>query len=159
MFLKSEAQKTYVLIPKKGGKLNTKLIAGLPSRLRGLAALYSAMGGTNCLDQECGLTTALGLGNQGSEAQKKLIQKYFPDDKAAKLVISQDCYLQPSSSSAFSNFVSLNFIVSGDSYQVNYELNVFDHGNMKIIRGPDNYTFSNGIFINTNRVLYAWTDR
>ncbi len=60
-----------------------------------MAALYSAMGGTNCIDQQCELTTALGLGSQGSEAQKALIQKYFPNDKAAMLVLGQECYLPP----------------------------------------------------------------
>src|ERR1017187_4185978 len=84
-FTYSQAQKTYTLIPKKTEKLNKPIIASLPPNLKALAAFYSAMGGTNCMDQECALTTALGLGKQGSDAQKVLIQKYFPDDKVAKL--------------------------------------------------------------------------
>jgi hypothetical protein len=155
----SQGPKTYTLLFKKNGKLNVKLIESLPPSLKGMAALYSAMGGTNCVDQQCELTTALGLGNQGSEAQKALIQKYFPNDKAAKLVLSQECYLPPTSSPSFSNFVSLAFIVNGDQVTVNYELDVLNHGVVKKIKGPDLYAFKNGVFKNTKRVLYAWTSK
>jgi hypothetical protein len=154
---KAQAPKTYTLLSKKTGKLNVKLIESLPSSLKGMAALYGAMGGTNCIDQQCELTTALGLGNQGSEAQKSLIQKYFPNDKAAKLVLGQECYLPPTSSSSFSNFVSLSFTVTGEQVTVNYELDVLNHGVVKKIKGPDMYEFKNQTFRNTKRVLYAWT--
>jgi hypothetical protein len=153
----SQAPKTYTLLSKKTGKLNVKGIESLPPSLKGLAALYSAMGGTNCIDQQCELTTALGLGSQGSEAQKSLIKKYFPDDKAALLVIGQDCYLPPDSSSSFSNFVSLSFAVNGDQVTVNYELDVLNHGVIKKIKGPDIYEFKNQVYKNVRRVLYAWT--
>jgi hypothetical protein len=155
----SQAQKTYILIPKKTGQLNTAIIKTLPPYLKGMAALYSAMGGTICIDEECGLTTALGLGKQGSDAQKSLIEKYFPDDKAARLVLSQDCYLAPGSASTFSNFNALSFSVSGDSVRVNYQLNVFEHGKLKVINGPDSYIFKNQVFKNNKRVLYAWTSK
>jgi hypothetical protein len=155
----SHAQKIYDLIPKETPKVNNKLAAGLPPHLRAMAALYSAVGGTDCLEQECVLTTALGLGKQGSNTQKALIQKYFPDDKVAKLVLGQNCYLPPSSSSSFSNFLSLSFTVTGNSVRVDYRLAVYDHGNMKIIQGPDIYQFTNQVFINKKRVLYAWADK
>jgi hypothetical protein len=158
-FIVGKAQKTYEIIPKKTGKVNQKLAAGLPPSLRALAAFYSAMGGTNCMEMECTLTTALGLGKQGSDAQKALILKYFPDDKAAKLVIGQDCYLPPGSATSFSNFWSLSFSVNGENIRVNYELAVYDHGNTKMIKGPDIYYFKNNVFKNTKRVLYAWTDK
>jgi hypothetical protein len=157
--IKCDAQKTYELLSKKTGKLNKTLIAGLPPSLKGMAALYSALGGTNCMDQQCALTTALGLGNQGSDGQKKLIQKYFPDDKVAKLVIGQDCYLSPSSSPSFSNFIFLSFLVNGDAVQVNYELDVLNHGDVKKISGPDIYIYKNQVFKNKKRVLYAWADK
>ncbi len=153
----SQSAKTYTLLSKKTGKLNVKLIESLPPSLKGMAALYSAMGGTNCIDQQCELTTALGLGNQGSDAQKALIQKYFPGDKAAKLVLGQECYLPPSSSNSFSNFVSLAFMVKGDQVTVNYELDVLNHGAVKKIQGPDIYEFKNQVYRNIKRVLYAWT--
>ena len=159
IFSNSQAQKTYILIPKKSEKLDKATVKALPANLKALAAFYSAMGGTNCREQECALTTALGLGKQGSDAQKMMIQKYFPDDKVAKLVVSQDCYLPPSSSSSFSNFAALSFVVLGETIQVNYQLYVYDHGNMKIIKGPDIYSYKNQVFKNQKRVLYAWTDK
>jgi hypothetical protein len=158
-FSESSLQKTYVLIPKKNEKPDIHVIKNLPPNLQGMAALYSAMGGSNCIDQECMLTSALGLGKQGSDAQKSLIEKYFPNDKVAKLVLSQDCYLSPGSASTFSNFASLSFIVRGDSVLVNYKLNVFEHGQVKVINGPDIYTYKNHIFKNCSRVLYAWTNK
>jgi len=155
----SHAQKTYNLIPKQSGKVNNKLAASLPPEIKAMAAFYSAMGGTNCLDQECVLTTALGLGRQGSDEQKALIRKYFPDDKAARLVLGQDCYLPPASSISFSNFLSLSIQVVKDTFKVNYRLAVYNQGNMKTIQGPDVYLFKNQVFKNKKRVLYAWTDK
>ncbi len=153
------AQKTYSLIPIKTKKINKALITGLPEYLKGLAALYSAMGGTDCIELNCELTSALGLGKQGSDAQKNMIKKYFPDDKVANLVIGQDCYLPPNTSSSFSNFESLSFTVNKNIIQVNYQLTVIDHGNVKKINGPDIYIFENQVFRNKKRVLYAWTDK
>jgi hypothetical protein len=155
----SKAQKTYILISKKTEKLNKAVVTALPPYLKALAAFYSALGGTNCMDQECALTTALGLGKQGSDSQKSIIQKYFPDDKIARLVIGQDCYLPPNSSTSFSNFSSLNFVTIGEDVRVNYVLNVFENGNMKVINGPDIYLYKGQVFKNTKRVLYAWADK
>lgn len=155
----SKAQKTYELIPKQSGKVNRSLAANLPLNIKAMAALYSAIGGTECLDQECVLTGALGLGKQGSDAQKELIGKYFPTDKVAKLILGQDCYLAPGSSSSFSNFLSLSIFANGNTVQVNYRLAVYEHGNMKIIQGPDRYVYGNHTFKNTKRVLYAWADK
>jgi len=155
----SQAQKTYTLIPIQTKKINRTLVAGLPEYLKGLAALYSAMGGSDCMELHCELTSALGLGKQGSVAQKNMINKYFPDDKVAKLVTSQDCYLPPSTSSSYSNFLTLSFTVNKNIIQVNYQLAVIDHGNVKKINGPDIYIFENHVFRNKKRVLYAWTDK
>jgi len=155
----SHSQKNYILIPKNSGELRNGVIAALPPSLKAMAALYAAMGGTGCADQQCALTTALGLGNQGSDAQKKLIQKYFPDDKAAKLVLSQDCYLPPTGSASFSNFSYLAFVVLGSEVQVRYELDVLNHGVLKKIMGPDIYLYNHQIFKNKKRILYAWTSK
>lgn len=153
------SQVTYDLIPKKSAKVNKSLAARLPENIKAIAALYSAMGGTDCLEQDCVLTGALGLGQQGSDAHKKIIQKYFPDDKVARLILGQNCYLPPGSSTSFSNFLSLVIVVHGSSVQVNYQLAVYDHGNEKIIQGPDDYVYQNKTFKNTKRVLYAWADK
>ena len=155
----SNAQKTYTLIPKNTGKVNQALTASLPNSMKAIAAFYSAMGGTDCLEQECVLTKSLGLGKQGSDAHKKLIETYFPDDKAAKLIIGQECYLSPSGSSSFSNFKYLSFRVTRDTVRVDYQLSVYDHGNTKNISGPDIYIFKNHVYKNIKRVLYAWTEK
>jgi hypothetical protein len=154
-----KSQKTYDLIPKQTGKVNISLVQRLPIHIKAIAAFYSAMGGTDCLDQECILTTALGLGKQGSDAHRELIKKYFPGDKVAGLLLGQDCYLPPGSSTSFSNFLSLSITVHGISVTVNYRLAVYDHGNMKIIQGPDSYLYNLNTYKNTKRVLYAWADK
>ncbi len=159
LLFEGRAQKTYDLIPKKSGKVNIKLAGSLPANIKAMAALYSAMGGTDCLEQKCVLTTALGLGKQGSDDQEALIKRYFPEDKVAKLVLGQDCYLPPASSSSFSNFQSLSIFVNKDTIKVYYRLAVYDHGNMKVIQGPDIYLFKNQVFKNKQRVLYAWTSQ
>lgn len=133
------------------------MVKKLPPSLRALAAFYSAMGGTDCIELTCQLTTALGLGKQGSAEQKMLIQKYFPGDKAAELVVGQECYLPPNGSSSFSSFQSLIFKVNGSDIIVNYRIAVYDHGNVKLIDGPDLYSFHSQTFKNKKRVLYAWT--
>lgn len=156
IYTNSIAQKIYALIPRKTGKVNKILVANLPLHLKGMAAFYSAMGGTDCAELECSLTTSLGLGKQGSDSQKNIILKYFPEDKVARQIINQDCYLPPSGSSSFSNYKSLTFTISGDSISVNYLLVVYEHGQSKFIRGPDLYQYKNHVFINRKRVLYAW---
>jgi len=153
------AQKTYVLIPHSTGKLDTRAVAKLPASLKGLAALYAALGGTGCEELKCGLTTALGLGDQGSVQQKDLIKKYFPGDKVASLVLGQDCYLPPTGSTSFSNFNSLAFVVSEGKVKVLYQLALFEKGATKIINGPDIYGFDGRTFKNRKRVLYAWADK
>jgi hypothetical protein len=153
------AQKTYTIIPQKTGKVDKTRVAGLSPALKALAAYYSALGGTDCIELTCELTSALGLGNQGSAAQVNLIKKYFPGDKAAILVLGQNCYLPPSTSASFSNFKSLSFTVNGEIVQVNYQLLVYEHGNSKIISGPDVFSFKNQVFKNKKRVLYAWVDK
>ena len=59
------------------GTINTDDIAKLPEPLKAFAALYSGLGGSGCEKGSCGLTTALGLGKQGSQAQKELVKKWF----------------------------------------------------------------------------------
>ena len=71
---------TYRIVKKTNsipGDINKDDIKKLTEPLRALAAFYSAMGGTMCNDDECELTTALGLGKQGSDAHKILIKNIF----------------------------------------------------------------------------------
>lgn len=118
----------------------------LEAPLKAIAALYSAIGGTMCNGEYCDLTTALGLGKQGSIKHKRLIKKYFPNDKVAATVLKQDCYLRPSGASSFSDFEYLNLSCKGDTVLVNYNLVVFNRGEIKIFKGPDIYLLKNNQF-------------
>lgn len=137
------------------GRLDPEAISGLNEPLRALAAFYAAMGGTNCHGENCELTTALGLGKQGSEPHKALIKNYFPNDPVAATVLKQDCYLRPSGASTFSDFEYLTLTSRGDTIQVDYSLMTYNRGDVKFIKGPDTYLFKDSIYTKLTRNL--WT--
>ncbi|MDR7211680.1 hypothetical protein [Flavobacterium piscis] len=134
-------------------------ISKLPIHLKALAAFFAAMGGTNCTNDTCELTTALGLSKQGSQSQIDLIKTYFPNDKVAETLIKQDCYLRPSGASTFSDFEFLNIIDLGQNVKVEYNLMIYDHGDVKYIKGPDYYTFQQTIFMKTKRNLWKHIEK
>ncbi|XCI75269.1 MAG: hypothetical protein ABI045_00610 [Flavobacteriales bacterium] len=71
---------THVVITSEGdfvGKIYHTTIAQLDEALKALAVYYSASYGSNSFNNSCDLTQALGLGKQGSEANKALIRKWF----------------------------------------------------------------------------------
>lgn len=138
---------------------DSAVIAQLDEPLKALAAFYAAMGGTDCNGENCGLTTALGLGKQGSPAHQNLIKKYFPEDKVAQTVLAQDCYLRPSGASTFSDFQSLKFTRSQDSVQVDYRLMTYNRGEITYTDGPDRYVFENGVFSKVSRNLWKFADQ
>ena len=118
----------YILI-KAGseipGEIKQSAIDKLDEPLKAIAAFYSAMGGSSCFQdttdtETCELTTALGLGNQGSEQHKALIKKWFPDDRVANQLLSQDCYLRPSGASTFSDYVYLSLTRHADTVVVSF---------------------------------------
>src|SRR5689334_16197473 len=93
---------TFILINKTNsipGTVNQAAIAKLNEPLKAIAAYYSSMEGSNCNNDMCELTTALGLGKQGSDTHINLIKKWFHNDKTAKQLIAQRCYLGPNSAS------------------------------------------------------------
>ena len=135
----------YVLIKKSKqipGDINSSDISKLSEPLLAVAAFYSGLGGTNCTGEECDLTTALGLGKQGSTEHKRIISKWFPRDKAAQQLIAQDCYQRPSGASSFSDYEYLTLEQSGDSIIVKYSLMHWSRGNTEYIKGPDKYLIS-----------------
>ena len=134
-------------------------ISKLPKHLKAVAAFYAAMGGTNCTNETCELTTALGLGNQGSQSQIDLIKIYFPNDKVAETLIKQDCYLRPSGASTFSDFEFLNIIDFGQTVKVEYTLMIYDHGKVNYIKGPDYYSYNQNVFAKTKRNLWKHLDK
>jgi hypothetical protein len=133
------------------GDINQNIIDKLDEPLKAIAAYYSALGGSNCSQdtsyaETCDLTTALGLGNQGSEKHKALIQKWFPNDKAAKQLLAQDCYQRPGGASSFSDYVYLTLTRQGNTVIINYSLMLYERGKITYLKGPDK------VLINGNQI-------
>jgi hypothetical protein len=105
------------------------------------------------------LTTALGLGKQGSKQHKDLIKRYFPSDKAAKAAITQDCYLRPSGASIFSDYQYLTLTVLTDTIKVSYSLMIYDHGKTDLTKSVDIYVLQDHKFKTLKRKIWAWADR
>ncbi|MEP6684394.1 MAG: hypothetical protein ABJA35_14090 [Parafilimonas sp.] len=141
------------------GDVDKNVIKQLPEPLKALTAFYAAMGGSNCNGDSCELTTSLALGKQGSDAQKSLITNYFPNDKVAELVVSQDCYLPPSGASSFSDFQYLNLINLGDTVKVDYSLMLYNHGKTDFKKGPDIYLFQDNKFTKLKRNIWESADK
>jgi hypothetical protein len=141
------------------GEIDTTTIEKLNEPLKALTAFYSAMGGSYCSGEFCDLTTALGLGKQGSEKHKTLIQNYFPKDKVAEMVLQQDCYLRPSGASTFSDYEFLTIIDKGDTVVVEYNLMVYNRGEIEWTKGPDTYLFKENKFKKLKRNLWAFADK
>jgi hypothetical protein len=92
------------------------------------------------------LTTALGLGTQGSDTHKAIIKKYLPNDKLAREVIAQDCYLRPDGASTFSDYSYLTITTSKEVVRVDFKVNFYDHGNDSCVTRQDTYLFQNHEF-------------
>lgn len=134
------------------GEINLNTINKLNEPLRGMAALYAGLIGTNCNDTSCDLTIALGLGNQGSDKHINLINKYFPDDSLAKFLIKQNCTLGKSGSSFFSEIVYLTLFDFKDTIKVEYESYYYSRDSEEgISKITDVYLFKNNVFKEINR--------
>lgn len=126
----------YTLIKKTKtipGEVNQRDISGLSEPLKAIAAYYSAMEGSNCNKGNCELTTALGLGIQGSKEHVNALKKWFANDEAAQALIKQQCYLPPNSSSSFSDYVYLMLEQKGNLVVAKYKVFFYDHGRESFI--------------------------
>ncbi|HMO60825.1 MAG TPA: hypothetical protein PKC39_05465 [Ferruginibacter sp.] len=132
------------------------MIKKLSEPLQAIAAMYSGFGGSDCTANTCELTTALGLGNQGSEKHKAIIAKWFPRDSAAKQLLAQNCYQPSSGATVFSNYNFLEIAQTGDTVAVNYNLMYWNRGNTEILKGPDNFLLTNNHFTTLHRNI--WKD-
>jgi len=112
---------------------NQKDIDKLNEPLRALAAYYSGLAQSNC-DYDgndhvmCTLTTALGLGRQGSEKQISLISKWMSNDTIAQAIINDSCFVGMPGSSHFTDYDFLNFTVDHDTVNISYGRLFYDHG-------------------------------
>jgi len=115
--------------------INQKDIDKLTKPLKALAAYYSGLAASECITNDstnnviCELTTALGLDYQGSDAQMAVIRKWFRNDKTAKEIIENKCYVgNPGSSSGSNDYSYLCFAVLQDTVTVTYKFGLFYHG-------------------------------
>jgi hypothetical protein len=124
-----------IIINKKKIKvatINYYSIKQLNEPLKALAAYYSSIAGSNCnLDESneeiCDLTSALGLGKQGSEIHQAILKKWFKT-KDIETQLNQNCYLNISGSNYFSNYSYLLFNVKGDTINVEYKISHYERG-------------------------------
>jgi hypothetical protein len=140
------------------GDLDSNSIQKLTKPYKALAAFYSAMGGSNCSEDKCDLTTLLKLGKQGSKKHKQLIKDYFPKDKVAELVLKQDCHLGQSGATFFSDFEYLTISKSNDTFTVDYRLMNYSRGELKWFEGPDSYLFKNNKFKKIKRNIWTFAE-
>jgi hypothetical protein len=138
------------------GPVNKSEIDKLSEPLRAIAALYSGLAGSNCSNGNCELTIALGLGKQGSKLQIDLVKKWFPKDKVAEQLISQNFYQPPNTSSSFSDLKFLTFEKKGNIVIVNYDLFIYNHGEESNISGPDKFIIKGNTIETINRNI--WKD-
>lgn len=108
----------------------------LSAPLKALATYYSGFAGSDCVYDDstqnvlCGLTTALGLGFQGSDKQVGAIAKWFPADTTAREMIKTNCWVgnPGSSQTAYNDFSYLGFVVAHDTVIVNYRFGLYHRG-------------------------------
>ncbi|GHE23538.1 hypothetical protein [Sphingobacterium griseoflavum] len=141
------------------GNIDYAVASQLKEPIQAMAAFYAAMGGSGCDGEKCKLTTALGLGRQGSDAHQTLITKYFPNDKVAQTVVEQDCYLRPSGASNFSDYDYLRITEYGDSVRVDYRLLQYSQGKETWTEGPDLYVLEDEVFHKVKRNLWTFVEK
>jgi hypothetical protein len=118
--------------------VNQKDIDRLSEPLRALCAYYSAYSGSDC-DREgkCTLTTALGLGKQGSDEHKKVLLKWFPTDSNVQRMIDNNCFVGISGANFFCEYNYLRFEQRKDTVIINYRINCWDRGSGPQYKGYD----------------------
>lgn len=123
-------------------EVNKTDVDKLSEPLKALATYYSVYSGSNCElngsgKETCELTTALQLGDQGSDEQKNILKKWFPDNAVVTEMIRQNCFLSVPGSSGFNNYRYLNFIRSHDTVYIDYQINHFSQGKSEVMKGND----------------------
>ena len=126
-------------IKKKGlfTVINKSDVVKLNEPLKALAAYYAAMASSDFEDDGYSLVNALNLGKQGSSEHKQLIEKWFPKDNVAKILLKQDCFQPAPGSSYFRFYNNLDFKVKGDTITINYVVGLYNHGKSSILKDTD----------------------
>jgi len=130
-------------------EINQKDIDKLNEPLRALCAYYSAYSGSGCdRDGKCPLTTALGLGNQGSDEHKKILIKWFPNDSIVQRMIDQNCFVGISGANSFCEYNTLSFEQRQDTVIINYSISCWNRGSGPQYKGYDK------ILIKDNQIIF-----
>jgi hypothetical protein len=135
----------------KVSEINKEDVNKLNEPLRALAAYYSALAGNNCDGTNCGLTSALGLGVQGSNNHIDLIKKWLPNDTIARTLVRQNCFQSSNGSSYFTNYKSLIFDINKDTVIVKFVILKFDHGKTSLQGETDTAIVHNNETIRISR--------
>jgi hypothetical protein len=122
-------------------KIYQKDIDKLNEPLKAIAAYYCALMSSNCFDsihqQFCELTTALGLGSQGSEKHIKLLRKWFTNDEFVQRLIKDSCLVMAPGATIFNDYRYLIFNVRHDTVVINYGFDNYNHGVNRFFKRKD----------------------
>jgi hypothetical protein len=137
------------------GVINTAVIKNFSEPMKAIVAYYAALAGSNCDGTVCGLTTALGLGNQGSDAHIQLLQKYFKGDKTAETIINQKCYLPPNTASIFNDYAYLGFLIEGNKVIIQYKVVVYNRGAIRYMESDNDEIWieANGLKVKKKKLM------
>lgn len=117
---------------KEGLQIDSAYLATAPEDIKAIIAYYSARAGTDCwwendrpntdyTNLTCRLTSALGLGYQGSEVHMSLIKKWFKNEsELLKEVVH--CYIVPFTATVQSSIDNITICIDKNLVTVEYTI-------------------------------------
>lgn len=121
-------------------KVNTDFIRSAPESIKAILAYYASLAGSDCFNNQCVLSAALGLGEQCSDKHINLIKKWFGNDQLAMDAI-ESCYNTPNTATVQSVWDALYLDVSAQKVTVRYKKTAINmrENKEKVTKGEDQY--------------------